>query len=105
MPLPLEPHASGEEVRDLHRRLASAGYPSHTDTLDRYGAETVAAVCAFQLARGLASTGTCDMATWSHLVEAGSGRGSRDPDVIRPDALVVRIDPAEPRRRRPINVG
>lgn len=77
MPLPLEPHASGEEVRDLHRRLASAGYPSHTDTLDRYGAETVAAVCAFQLARGLASTGTCDMATWSHLVEAGFRLGDR----------------------------
>jgi N-acetylmuramoyl-L-alanine amidase len=77
MPLPLRPGSRGEDVRDLHLRLAAAGHAARGATADCYGPETAEAVAAFQGARGLASTGECDGPTWQQLVEAGHRLGDR----------------------------
>jgi N-acetylmuramoyl-L-alanine amidase len=76
MSLPLSIGASGEEVRDLHRRLAAAGYRLTAD-LAHYGSATAAAVEQFQAAHGLDSTGVCDQTTWNTLVEASYKLGDR----------------------------
>ena len=66
MSLPLSVGASGEEVRDLHRRLAAAG---HRLTLDlaHYGAATATAIEQFQVAHGLDPTGVCDAGHLEHV--------------------------------------
>ncbi len=76
MSLPLRVGASGEEVRDLHRRLAAAGHRLTAD-LAHYSAFTAAAIEQFQLAHGLDATGVCDQATWNTLVEASYKLGDR----------------------------
>ena len=76
MSLPLSVGASGEAVRDLHRRLAAAGHRPTSD-LAHYGTSTAAAVGQFQAAHGLDSTGICDQATWNTLVEASYKLGDR----------------------------
>jgi N-acetylmuramoyl-L-alanine amidase len=76
MSLPLTVGASGEEVRDLHRRLAAAGYRL-TSSLAHYSASTAAAIEQFQIAHGLDPTGVCDQATWNTLVEASYKLGDR----------------------------
>jgi N-acetylmuramoyl-L-alanine amidase len=76
MALPLRRGDHGEEVRDLHRRLAAAGF-TPGEVSARYTASTCAAVEAFQRDRGLEVTGVCDQATWDLLVEAGYRLGDR----------------------------
>ena len=76
MSLPLSVGASGEEVRDLHRRLAAVGHRL-TSELSHYSAATAAAVALFQSAHGLDATGVCDQPTWNTLVEASYKLGDR----------------------------
>lgn len=65
-------------MRDLQRRLSAAGFlPALGAEAGRYCARTQEAVAAFQSARGLHATGTCDEHTWSTLVEAGWQLGDR----------------------------
>lgn len=77
MPLPLRPGSRGEDVRDLHLRLAAAGHAVRGPAADVYATETVDAVAAFQTSRGLDATGECDGTTWQQLVEAGHRLGDR----------------------------
>ena len=76
MSLPLSIGATGEEVRDLHRRLAAAGHRVTTD-LAYYSPSTAGAIEQFQTAHGLDATGICDQATWNTLVEASYKLGDR----------------------------
>ncbi|HEX7094353.1 MAG TPA: peptidoglycan-binding protein [Acidimicrobiales bacterium] len=76
MTLPLSRGDQGEAVRDLHRRLAAAGFPVDPP-LDVFTDATRAAIEAFQRDRGLEVTGVCDSATWDQLVEAGYRLGDR----------------------------
>ncbi|HUP75016.1 MAG TPA: peptidoglycan-binding protein [Acidimicrobiales bacterium] len=76
MSLPLSVGASGEEVRDLHRRLAAIGHRLTAD-LAHYSPSTAAAIELFQAAHGLDATGICDQATWNTLVEASYKLGDR----------------------------
>jgi N-acetylmuramoyl-L-alanine amidase len=76
MALPLSRGDHGEEVRDLHRRLAAAGF-APAEVSPRYTDATDAAVAAFQRDRGLEVTGVCDQPTWDLLVEAGYRLGDR----------------------------
>jgi N-acetylmuramoyl-L-alanine amidase len=77
MPLPIERGATGEAVRDLHRRLALAGFGVVNAPLHTFTDATVAALDAFQRDRGLEPTGDCDAQTWQVLVEAGYRLGDR----------------------------
>src|SRR5690606_15025741 len=77
MAFPIEYGASGEEVRDLHRRLAVAGFGVVNAPLHTFTDATRAALEAFQRNRGLEPTGCCDAQTWQVLVEAGYRLGDR----------------------------
>jgi N-acetylmuramoyl-L-alanine amidase len=77
MTLPIEPGATGEEVRDLHRRLAIAGFGVVNAPLHTFTEVTGVALEAFQRDRGLEPTGRCDAQTWQMLVEAGYRLGDR----------------------------
>ncbi|HYH48330.1 MAG TPA: peptidoglycan-binding protein [Acidimicrobiia bacterium] len=67
----------GEAVRDLQHRLADLGYETAAAEAGVYGETTMAAVRAFQTARGLRVDGICGRQTWSGLVEAGYRLGDR----------------------------
>jgi N-acetylmuramoyl-L-alanine amidase len=88
--------AESDEVRDLLRRLARAGFPvaSIGDTPIQ---ATSRAVQAFQTSRGLSVSGTIDHATWSRLVEASYRLGDRLLYLQRP--LLRGDDVAELQRR------
>jgi len=58
-------------VRDVQRRLASAGFGADGDPTGTYGPGTEAAVRRFQERRGLRVDGVCGPQTWDSLVEAG----------------------------------
>jgi N-acetylmuramoyl-L-alanine amidase len=73
----LAPGAEGEAVRDLQHRLADLGFETAPAEAGIYGDGTVAAVRAFQTARGLRVDGICGRQTWSGLVEAGYRLGDR----------------------------
>lgn len=77
MALPLTLGARGEEVRDLHQRLAAAGFAAAGHDAGTFDGATRAAIESFQRARGLECTGVCDDATWQVLVEAGYRLGDR----------------------------
>jgi N-acetylmuramoyl-L-alanine amidase len=77
MPLPLTPGSRGDDVRDLHARLAAAGFAARSSAPDQYTTETCASVQAFQTSRGLPASGVCDATTWHQLVEAGHRLGDR----------------------------
>lgn len=69
---------TGEEVRQLHRRLGAAGFlTGPVDNWDVFGPGTQRAVSDFQTDRGLTVTGSCDDDTWSALVEAWWNLGDR----------------------------
>jgi N-acetylmuramoyl-L-alanine amidase len=69
---------SGEEVRHLHQRLASAGFlSSPVDNWEVFGASTQEAVRTFQTDRGLTATGSCDDDTWAALLESWWDLGDR----------------------------
>jgi N-acetylmuramoyl-L-alanine amidase len=75
----LRPGDTGEGVRDLHRRLETAGHPVATDeaTADHYGDDTADRVARFQAERGLHEDGIVDEHTLSSLIEAGLRLGDR----------------------------
>jgi len=75
--LPLRLGATGDAVRDLQRRLATAGFDPGGVEHGHYGAATETAVRAFQVARGLDVSGVCDRQTWTAIVEAGYQLGDR----------------------------
>ncbi len=65
----------GEAVRDLQERLTERG---QSVTLDgQFGDETLAAVRAFQAARGLRVDGICGPETWEALIESSYTLGDR----------------------------
>ena len=65
-------------MRDLQRRLASAGFPAGPGArVGAFCAATEVAVRAFQDQRGLRATGSCDDETWRALVEASWSLGDR----------------------------
>jgi N-acetylmuramoyl-L-alanine amidase len=64
-----------DAVRDVQERLTRCG---HSVTLDgSFGPETLAAVRAFQTARGLRVDGICGPETWGALIESGYNLGDR----------------------------
>ncbi len=75
--LPLKPGDHGPAVADLHRRLRQAGY-AIDDPADEFTGSTLAALVAFQHARGLIDDGVCGAQTWASLVECGHQLGSRN---------------------------
>jgi len=75
--LPLRTGDSGDEVRDLQRRLGHAGYRAEGDVHGRFGRATESAVRSFQAARGLRSDAVCGSQTWEALIEAGWRLGDR----------------------------
>ena len=74
--LPLRAGDQGSAIRDLHRRLAAAGFPATGDP-EIYDADTVAAVRAFQATRRLIEDGECGPHTWAALIEADFRLGDR----------------------------
>jgi N-acetylmuramoyl-L-alanine amidase len=76
--LPIQPGDRGDAVRDLQQRLTAAGLAiAGRERRGSFGPATAAAVEAFQHSRGLPTSGVCDQATWSALVEAGYRPGDR----------------------------
>lgn len=74
---------SGEEVRDLQRRLAGLG-AEPTGEPGVFDDATHAALVAFQQRAGLRPDGICDRHTWNALVEAGYLLGDRQLYVRAP---------------------
>ncbi len=64
-------------MRDLQRRLHSAGVAGVGLSSGVFDVATELAVTSFQERRGLRSTGECDEATWLALIEAGWRLGDR----------------------------
>ncbi len=74
----LSPGDTGEEVRQLQRRLGAAGFlPDRGVVKATYCSATTEAVSSFQTDRGLPATGVCDEDTWHTLVEASWSLGDR----------------------------
>jgi N-acetylmuramoyl-L-alanine amidase len=67
----------GEPVRDIQHRLGALGHATDPDPLGSFGDATAAAVCAFQMARGLPPDGIVGPHTWRALVRAGYQLGDR----------------------------
>ena len=74
--LPLRRGDTGAGVRDLHRRLASAGFTDVGD-LDVFDETTEQALREFQAERRLVTDGICAQQTWAALVEAHFRLGDR----------------------------
>ena len=74
--LPLRCGDSGAAVRDLHRRLAKAGFVGVGD-LDVFDESTERVVREFQADRRLVEDGICAQQTWAALVEATFRLGDR----------------------------
>ncbi len=64
-------------MRDLQRRLVTAGVAAVGTSSGLFDEATVRAVASFQDVRGLRSTGECDEDTWLALIEAGWRLGDR----------------------------
>ena len=70
--------ARGEAVRDVQRRLLTAGLRIEPDELEgSFGSSTASAVREFQQRRGLPADGVVGADTWGQLVEAGYRIGDR----------------------------
>ncbi len=74
--LPLRRGDAGDGVRDLHRRLASAGFTDVGD-LNVFDETTEQALRQFQAARRLVEDGICAPQTWAALVDAHFRLGDR----------------------------
>ncbi|MDE0066311.1 MAG: peptidoglycan-binding protein [Acidimicrobiaceae bacterium] len=74
--LPLRRGDAGAGVRDLHRRLASAGF-TDVGELDVFDETTELALREFQAARRLVADGICAQQTWAALVDAHFRLGDR----------------------------
>ncbi len=64
-------------MRDLQRRLGTAGYYPVGAEVGYFCASTESAVRSFQASRGLSPTGCCDEATWAAVVESSWTLGDR----------------------------
>lgn len=74
----ISPGDTGEDVRQLQRRLGAAGFlPDRGVDFATYCQATADAVSAFQSDRGLPATGVCDDDTWHTLLEASWNLGDR----------------------------
>ncbi|MEG0754473.1 MAG: peptidoglycan-binding protein, partial [Angelakisella sp.] len=67
---------TGDSVYDLQKKLASAGYYSHTELDGSYGPKTEAAVREFQRANGLKADGSTGPQTWTTLLGGNYVQGS-----------------------------
>ena len=67
----------GTAVRDIQARLAALGHPFDPDPQGTFGDGTMAAVVAFQKAKGLDADGIVGPDTWRSLYEAGYRFGDR----------------------------
>jgi len=77
---------TGEAVRQLQRRLGSAGFLSFADVVPgTYDSGTERGVRDFQIDRGLAATGVCDESTLQTLVEASWELGDRPLSLHSPN--------------------
>ena len=74
--LPIRTGDTGAAVRDLHRRLAAAGFAGGGDP-DTFDTDTVLAVRRFQASRRLVEDGVVARQTWAALVEADYRLGDR----------------------------
>ena len=68
---------TGEPVRDIQDRLIQLGYSIGDDPAGSYGADTEAAVEAFQRDRSLTPDGMVGRETWRTMVDAGYRLGDR----------------------------
>lgn len=75
--LPLRVGMHGEAVVDLQQRLDALGHDLGGDPIGELGTGTVAAITAFQEARGLRVDGICGDETWGCLVDSGRVLGER----------------------------
>jgi len=75
--LPLKRGDQGVTVRDLHRRLAEAGFPPPDLLADEFTADTMIAVQAFQESRRIEVDGVVGRHTWIALAEAAHRLGDR----------------------------
>lgn len=74
--LPLRFGSTSDDIADLQRRLRAAGFePGRID--GSFDGGTRRSVSSFQEAAGLTVDGECGRLTWSALVEAGYGFGTR----------------------------
>ncbi len=76
-PTPLSTGSVGTEVLDLQRRLDAVGCLTAPDRPGRFGTATDRALRQFQRSRGLEATGSCDMHTWTMLLESEFNLGDR----------------------------
>lgn len=74
--LPLRRGHTGNAVRDLHRRLAAAGFRDTGDA-ETFDDHTEKALREFQAARRLVEDGICARQTWAALVDADFRLGDR----------------------------
>ena len=74
--LPIRAGDEGAPVRDLHRRLAAAGFPAGGDP-EVFDTDTVLAVRGFQASRRLIEDGVVARQTWAALVESDYRLGDR----------------------------
>ena len=74
--LPIRHGDGGPSVRDLHQRLAAAGFDESGDP-DHFDDHTEKALRAFQAARRLVEDGICARQTWAALVDADYRLGDR----------------------------
>lgn len=75
--LPLRLGDEGAAVRDLHLRLAEAGFAADSKQPEMFSASTDDALRSFQESRGLETDGICGRQTWSALAEARYRLGDR----------------------------
>ncbi len=74
--LPLRRGDIGNEVRDLHRRLATSGFADTGDP-GEFDDRTEKALREFQASRRLVEDGICARQTWAALVDSGHRLGDR----------------------------
>lgn len=94
--LPLPEGCRGAVLRDLHHRLAAAGFPCDPPETE-LGPGTRAAIRSFQHRRGITADGVCGPQTWAALVEAGFVLGDR---LLYRRAPMVRGDDVETLQHR-----
>ena len=72
-------------MRDLQRRLGTAGFAPTVAEAGFFCAQTEASLSEFQRGRGLRVTGSCDQVTWRAIVEASWKLGDRLLMLVAPN--------------------